>query len=384
MKICFIYYSVFSLGGIQRCVTELANYLSDNDNDIYIICTNDNTKVDREIYGLNKNVKIIVLKKPCLLKRIIKKFIKVVNNFLGIFNNERILKFVYNIYNKQISEILKKEKIDVIIGCSSFHNIAISMLKNKNLKKVGWQHNCFDRFFNTKNKDYYKKSSIVKKMFIDLDKYVVLTDDDKDKLHQLGYNEKIVRIYNPIRIEQTTKSSLKSKKFIAVGRFSKVKGFDDLIKNFKEFNKYNKEWKLDIIGEGAERKKIEKLVKKLKLSDYVRILNRTNNMKEIYINASIYCMTSYVEGLPMVILEAMENGLPIIIYELPFIHEIFTNESQGIIIKNRDKNKYVEAMLELAKNSKKREEISKKELERIRDFDIEIIGKQWKNLLKNI
>lgn len=50
-------------------------------------------------------------------------------------------------------------------------------------------------------------------------------------------------------------------------------------------------------------------------------------------------MTSYVEGLPMVILEAMESGLPIIIYELPFIHEIFTNENQGIIVKNRNSDK---------------------------------------------
>ena len=114
MRICFIYYSVFSLGGIQRCVTEIANYLIDNDHDVYIICTNDNIKVDREIYGLNKNVKIIVLKKPCLLKRIIKKFINVVNNFLGIFNNEKILKFVYNIYNEQISEILKKVGMNVL------------------------------------------------------------------------------------------------------------------------------------------------------------------------------------------------------------------------------------------------------------------------------
>lgn len=86
----------------------------------------------------------------------------------------------------------------------------------------------------------------------------------------------------------------------------------------------------------------------------------------------------------MVILEAMESGLPIIIYELPFIHEIFTNENQGIIVKNRNSDKYVEAMLELTKNSEKREEISKNALERIRDFDIEIIGKQWENLLKNI
>ena len=48
---------------------------------------------------------------------------------------------------------------------------------------------------------------------------------------------------------------------------------------------------------------------------WLKILNRTNNIKKVYKNASIYCMTSYVEGLPMVILEAMESGLPIIISE---------------------------------------------------------------------
>lgn len=384
MKICFIYYSIFSLGGIQRCVTDLSNYLVNNGHEIYVVCTNPNINIDRGMYELDEKVKIILLKNPNIIKRVIKKGIFKINNFLGIFNNEKILTWIYSIYNDQISQIIEREKIDIVIGCSSFHNVAVSLLRNKEIKKIGWQHNCYNRFFNTKNKDFYKKSNIINKMFENLDKYVVLTNDDKEKLRKYKYDDKIIRIYNPVNIKQEQKNNLENKKFLAVGRLEKSKGFDILIYNFKEFNKYNKEWKLDIVGEGKERKKLENLIKILELKDYVRILHRTNDMKKLYKQASIYCMTSFVEGLPLVILEAMESGLPIIVYELSFVNEVFTNKNQGIVVENRDNKKYVKAMLELAESKKIREKIAINAKERVKDFDIEIVGKQWTNLFGNL
>ena len=380
MKICFIYYSIFSLGGIQRCITDLSNYLVNNGYEIYVICTDSNIKIDRKMYGLSEKVKVILLKRPSLWDRFKKKIAKGISKFFKIFDKEKALAWIYSIYNKQISKIIEKEKINIVIGCSSFHSVAVALLKNKGIKKIGWQHNCYERLFNTKNKDFYNKSNIVNKMFRNLDKYVVLTNDDKEKLKKYKYDDKIIRIYNPVGIIQEQKSNLEQKKFLAIGRLCKAKGFDALINNFKEFNKYNKEWKLDIVGEGEERKKLEQLIKKLELKDYVRILHRTNDVKSLYKEASIYCMTSYVEGLPLVILEAMESGLPIIVYELPFVNEIFISKNQGIIIKNRDNGKYVKAMLELAKNKEKREKIAKNEIERIKDFNMRTIGMQWEDL----
>lgn len=380
MNICFIYYSIFSLGGIQRCVTELSNYLVERGYEISIICTNSNTSIDRKKYNLDERVNVIVLKKNSILKKVIMKLIKYINNIFGIFNNEKVLGWAYSIYNREIEEIIRKRKFDVVVGCGAYHNVAVSLLKNVECVKIGWQHHCYDMYFNTKNRNFYRQDKIVKKMFENLDKYVVLTDADRQKM--LKYEkDKIIRIYNPVGFKQEKKSSLENKKFLALGRLSEEKGFDILINNFKEFNKQNKEWTLDIYGEGPKRKQLEEQVKNLNLGDYIRIMHRTNDVKEKYKEASVYCMSSYSEGLPMVILEAMESGLPVIVYDLPCVKEVFNNNEEGIIIEDRNDEEYVKAMLELANDLSKRKEFAKNAINRAKDFSIENIGKQWEDFL---
>ena len=388
MKVCFLYESVFTLGGIQRCITTLANYLVDKGYDVSVICTNTKVKINREIYGLDKNIKVIYTKKRNILKKIINKslqFLNKVNYKTGILkNNIKIIDFIYYYsFGKYIQEIVDKEKYDVLI-CSGVKYIKVgSLIKGNNMIKIGWQHSSFDSYYNSRNKIFWNQDASVKKMFQDLDAYVVLTLDDKMKLKNIKNLDSYV-IYNPIGFKQKEKSKLVNKKFIALGRLSKVKGFENLINNFKEFNKVNKEWTLDIYGDGIEKENLEKQINELELNNYIKILPRNNNVKEIYKEASIYCMSSYAEGFPLVILEAMESGLPIITYEMPCINEIFKNRNEGIIIENRDGKKYVEAMFELADSLDKRKKIASRAIERTKDFSIENIGRQWEELFKEL
>ena len=119
------------------------------------------------------------------------------------------------------------------------------------------------------------------------------------------------------------------------------------------------------------------------LNDYIHIKHRTDNISEEYQNASVYCMTSRGEGMPMVILEAMESGLPIIAYELPCLKEILIN-NEGILIKQEDDDEYCKAMLYLANDKKNREYFSQNAIKRALYFSVEITGKKWDNLLKTI
>ena len=95
-------------------------------------------------------------------------------------------------------------------------------------------------------------------------------------------------------------------------------------------------------------------------------------------------MASHKEGFPLVVLEAIESGLPIISYDMPCIREIFINGNEGIIIENRDDKKYVDAMIELANSKNKREEIAVNAINRAKDFSMENIGKQWEELFKEL
>ena len=106
----------------------------------------------------------------------------------------------------------------------------------------------------------------------------------------------------------------KNKTIIATGSLAKWKGFDDLIKSIsiicKKYKKYN--FKLAIIGEGPEKDSLNKLILKNKLQNKVRIFKPVINILKYFFNSDIFVLSSKVEGMPNVMLEAMMCGCTVV------------------------------------------------------------------------
>ena len=170
-----------------------------------------------------------------------------------------------------------------------------------------------------------------------------------------------------------------SKRFLAVGRFShKHKGFDLLIKAFNIFAKNNKEWHLDIVGEGPEEELYKSLIKENELDDRITIHPFTNNVQAFYSDAQVYVLSSRWEGFGLVLVEAMAHGLPVVSSDLPTSIEIMGDF--GIYFKNGD-------IEDLALRLEDATHIdweakSKEALEIAKRFDIKNIISQWKKLIE--
>ena len=139
--------------------------------------------------------------------------------------------------------------------------------------------------------------------------------------HQYHFPTQV--IYNPLTLVPGPPSTGTSKKFLAVGRFSRLhKGFDLLIEAFRIFAGQDKEWTLDIVGEGVEEPVYRKLIKNYRLEDRITIHPFTNQIQAYYGNAQVYVLSSRWEGMPLVLMEAMSHGLPVIASNLPVCQEI--------------------------------------------------------------
>lgn len=186
-------------------------------------------------------------------------------------------------------------------------------------------------------------------------------------------------IYNPLTLKQGAPSAGTSKRFLTIGRFTPMhKGIDLLIEAFHLFAQKNNEWNLDIVGEGGEEKAFRKQIAQYQLEDRITIHPFTNHIQAYYSEAQIYVLSSRWEGMPLVLVEAMSHGLPIISSDLPVSQEIMGDF--GMYFKNGD-------IEDLARRLEEATHIdwqakSKAALAIAQRFDIKNIIRQWKELLE--
>lgn len=393
MKICFITNSIFSYGGVERVVSVIASSLTQY-HDVDVLCTIDKFPIKREMYNLSLKVNVNIdssLRKVSGTNLFLAGFGRKLNKKTGILNNKNFLPLLRKSYfPKQTQEkfikYLNSKKYDVIIGVEGYYSLLLGIICNNLTSKViGWQHNSFHAYFNTPNKYNYKQDELFQTYIEKLDKYIVLTDEDKIEVEK-AFSAKCHRIYNPLSFTSSAKSKCADKKVISVGRLVKdQKGFDLLIKAFTAIAPKCRDWKLQIVGDGKERESLNNLINELNMSEQIKIVPFTNHIEEYYLHSSIFVSSSRWEGFGLVITEAMECGVPVIAFENSGPKEIINkNNENGILVPRNDIDALSKAILDLIQNEKKRTQISKKSIERAKDFSIENIVNQWNEIFDSM
>ncbi len=390
MKICFLIGSVFNLGGVQRVTSVLASELS-VEHDINILCMENDFEEDRSLYNLNEKVKVTIWKEEFernIFKRISYKIIKDINKKGGYFNKEKNLKLLTNAYyphklRNSIINYLNENDYDIVIGVEGYYSLLLGEISDKiTAKTIGWQHNSYEAYLKNKGRYYWNRDILFEKYIPKLDEYIVLNNHDKSMYkNEKGIESKV--IYNPRSFKSDEKSDVKSKTFLAAGRFNYQKGFDLLIESFKIFAKENNEWNLIIVGEGEEKDNMKKLIDKYKLNDRILIKHFTDNIKKYFLESSALLLSSRWEGMPMIVLESLEMGVPVIFYDITAIEPLVTNDKEGLVVEKYDVKAYADAMSKISKSYDLRLNMSKNSIEKSKDFDIERILKVWNDVFIN-
>lgn len=146
-----------------------------------------------------------------------------------------------------------------------------------------------------------------------------------------------------------------------VGRLEHAKGVDVLLKailHIKE--KYERNVKVAIVGDGSKKEYLKGLVDEYKISPSVEFLGIRKDVKELMNVSKIFVLPSRWEGLPMVILEAMANGIPIIATDVGGIGEVIENKVNGIIVPEEDSETLANKIVELLDSEIFRLDLAKK------------------------
>jgi glycosyltransferase involved in cell wall biosynthesis len=146
---------------------------------------------------------------------------------------------------------------------------------------------------------------------------------------------------------------------LCLGRIEKEKGMHHAVKAMIEFNDGN--IKLDIVGSGPYLDELKTLIAKLKLGEVVSCHGRVEDkeLSKLFEIADIYLMpTTRQEGLPLTILEAMANGLPVIASDIGGISQVINDGRDGLLVKPGDVTELINAIRKLKNDEGMRFEFS--------------------------
>ena len=228
-----------------------------------------------------------------------------------------------------------------------------------------------------------------------------------DLINNFGAKEsKIYPIYNFVDKEKIDKFlkekdniKLSKNTIITVGRLNNQKGHINLIRSFKYVVDEIRGTKLIILGQGPLEDKIKSEIKKLHLEKNVKLIGYQKNPYLYMKNSSLFVLSSFYEGMPNVVLEAMYTGLPVISTDCKsgpreilapnsdLNNEIdnMSLEEYGVLVPVLNNKKYErimgDAIIELLKDSKLRDNYSKKSKKRIKDFSKEKMMEDWNKVL---
>lgn len=391
MKIAFLMHSPFTIGGVQKITTLLANALQDKGYEIDIIMLGD-TSINYDLYGMEKDINIIKISNVAIFS-LLNKIRKRLNKYFGIYKNnvKKMKEFMYDdVVLENVKNTINHNKYDIVIATEAYYSVLLGLLKDKlKCKTIAWQHNNFNTYFRNKYNYFWNLDELFKYAVKKLDCCVVLTNYDVKKFKEELKIDSIC-INNFISFERFDENIMENTqniskeekvfKFITIGRFSYNKGYDLLLKSFKIFNDTNKQWKMCIIGSGNSKKEI-KYINKNKLNEYVEIIYTTDVEKYLE-ESSIYLLPSRYEGMPLAYLEAISKSLPVICYDIPVMLEC-TNEN-ALITKKFDYKQFAKNMEILSDNKLLRKKLSSNSKELSKKYTKENILKKWDKIINEL
>lgn len=278
--------------------------------------------------------------------------------------------------------------IDVIIDIDIVLDIlTIPASLGMTVKVISWEH--FHYYFEQQFL-YRRIIACFSSLFSDY--IITLTQKDKENYEkELHRNRKIEFIYNPITLPKNplcfsdNKIIPREHILITVGSLNKRKGTDLIAKVIPRILHKYRDWKWFFLGDGEYRKRLEVTVRQYRLEKQVVLTGNVLNV-EIYLKrASIFVLSSRMEGLPMCLLEAKAARLPCVSFDIQTgPSEIIQDDVNGFLIKPFDLDMMVKKIELLIKNEELRNRFSQNAVTGMEKFQIDSILQKWERIINSV
>lgn len=373
MKIVYCISGLYNSGGMERVLTNKANYLCQHGHAITIITTDQQQRDN--YFELDPRVRAIDLGINYQD-----------NNGHKLLRKLRTYPGKQRLHRKRLEESLSHLSPDITI--SLFDHDAAFLWKIKDgSKKILEIH--FSRF---KRIQYGKKglwrlinnyrSRLDRQYAKKYDRFIVLTEEDRQYWGKL---DNIAVIPNANSFEPEKQAALDQKVVIAVGRFDHQKQFDQLIAAWAMLAADFPDWELRIFGHGQLSQDLQDCIARQNLAHVVKLCRPVQQIEQEYLKSSVVALTSRYEGLPMALLEAQVCGLPMVSYACKCgPRDIIVEGRNGFLVAENDTRAFAERLKMLMGNDILRKQMGHKAKLLSQRFTADSVMQKWINLFNGL
>lgn len=349
-------------GGIEKNLVLLSDYFIKRKYNVHIIFG----KISKEVKKkLNKKITLIKCKKIINTKFVSPRILHTINCFLYTLIN-------YKFKKKQIILSFQDHPLSILV--SKIKKIpCVIRIANHPLGSLSYFNN---------NLIFFIKINI-KKIFYFFASGIICNSKSSTSFFKKIYkNKKIINIYNPIQLINIRKKYKKNNDYIiSVGRLQNQKNFSGLIESFKLVSNKITNIKLVIVGSGSEKKNLQNLSNKLKISKKIFFI-KYKNANQLINSAKLFVLNSLWEGLPNILIETQMLKTPILSSNcLSGPNEILEYGKLGYLSPVNDKKKLAKKIVHIYENYPKALKKAALGFRRLNRFDYSQQCKKYENFL---
>lgn len=279
---------------------------------------------------------------------------------VSIVKFERASRFSFRIV-KKIANYIDTNEIDIVHSQGYKPDVHVALATLFTRKKCVLISACHTWKLRTVRERFYRLINLaVLRLFNGI---VAISPDVKQELETAGIrSDKITIIDNGItladndgpsaRVDARGRLGLDESTPVigCVASLTEEKAHKDLIRAFRALANVRPELRLVLIGDGNEQESLVRLVGELTLAEKVMFAGRRTDVKSLYHAFDIFALVSYAEGLPMAMLEAMAEKIPVVVSSVGAIPDVIDDGKNGLIVEPGNIESISKAILSLLDN----------------------------------